>query len=543
MKNFNSGFFLLFFSFIITCGESSFNKSDSNLSLLFSLLPLGSGGSSPSLETEGKESALPVVTVDSASEQETGLNTVWSRVIPDSNFGWMSDESVAGATLDSQGNIYVTGSFWGNLNFGNDSPTLQSSIDPLLNNFPPPSDIFLAKLDAKGKTNWARKFGDYETQYATSVSSVTQKDEIVIAGAYKNQLTIDDFSIQQIGNPLYPSGFLAMFNSITGKAKWVLNLGNNCGEQTVHKILSKKNGNLLVAGTFTCSILLKQHILLSHGSKDIFVAELNRNGEFLWYKTWGGESNEVLTGFGITEEGNLILVGYFGKQFSFSTQDGSNSNLLSDAGGGNLFIASLNSQGEHLWSKSFGDNKRQEMRSFAMGKKKFAISGPFSGKINFGNGELTSSLSMFNYDSADLYLAEFDINGELISNKHFSNGVEYKKSMDIFYNNQGQLHLSGGFQKSIQCDNLVLSNELANSKYEIFLFRLDKNVCLSASQYKNSSDQYWLSNKAYFRSLNLSSGGILFYGQVVDQMDFSAGNSSKIIGSGRGSDIFLLKLE
>src|SRR5262245_12292174 len=77
-----------------------------------------------------------------------GGQQVWERQMG----GPLSSSSVSpsGVTTDGSGNVIVTGTFYGTVNFGGGSVSTRSAR----------GDMFLAKYSSTGVYQWVRTFGD-----------------------------------------------------------------------------------------------------------------------------------------------------------------------------------------------------------------------------------------------------------------------------------------------------------------------------------------------------------------------------------------------
>jgi hypothetical protein len=98
-------------------------------------------------------------------------NHVWSK-----SFGDGADQSASAVTTDKAGNILITGTFAGTVNFGN-GPLVGAGG----------SDVFVAKLDPSGKSLWSRRFGDIQAQQGFAIAA-GKNGEIVLTGQFDGVL-------------------------------------------------------------------------------------------------------------------------------------------------------------------------------------------------------------------------------------------------------------------------------------------------------------------------------------------------------------------
>ena len=85
-------------------------------------------------------------------------------------------------------------------------------------------------------------------------------------------------------------------------------------------------------------------------SGDVFVSKLDSNGDVLWAKNFGGNSFDYGSAIDIDDDGNTYITGEFQNQIQFgdTTLEGG---IFSD-----VFVAKLDSKGDVLWAKDFGNS-------------------------------------------------------------------------------------------------------------------------------------------------------------------------------------------
>lgn len=408
----------------------------------------------------------------------SALELRWARVFPDGNSGWISNETVAAAGTNNGSTTYITGSYWGKLSF--DSLTAHESLLPQNPaRLPPPSDIFVTKLDATGKVLWSRSFGNVESQWTTAIVTDSDDNAYIAGGFYGNiqignQMLIGPEATQQ------PHAFVAKLRSLDGQLEWAMSLGNRAprpGSQIVTQLLRSADDDLLLVGAFTGTIAMgRDYYAKSAGSKDIFVLSLSNQGNYRWFRTFGGSSNDVPVSAGLGPDGQIVIAGNFGKSLTFATPAGSPANVLRDSGGGDMFLVRLDKGGEHVWSRSFGDNRRQELHSLSVsGTGRIAIAGAFAGVLNFGIGNMESHQDFFTFDSGRLFTAVFDAQGNAKWQQSLGESGNYQKLYSISFMPAGELLLSGGSNAPITCGLSSLAQKMLPGQLTRFFLKYSRD--------------------------------------------------------------------
>ena len=106
--------------------------------------------SNPEVDLEEPSPSSRLTTSTAASpEPSSGVNFEWAKGIGGSGL-----DSGLSLAIDSEGNVYTTGSFQGTADFDPGAGTfnLTSAGE---------TDIFISKLDSQGNFEWAKNFGGW----------------------------------------------------------------------------------------------------------------------------------------------------------------------------------------------------------------------------------------------------------------------------------------------------------------------------------------------------------------------------------------------
>jgi len=277
---------------------------------------------------------------------------------------------------------------------------------------------------------------------------------------------------------------------------------------------------------------------------DIFIAKFDKNGNYLWSKSFGGASIDIINSIAVDLSGNIYILGYFNSyMINFGGGDIKNASKCDELGcGTDIFLAKFDSNGNHIWSKGFGGSDCDWGYSISLDSiGNLYITGHFnSSTIDFGGGALK------NAGDRDIFLAKFDSNGNHIWSKRFG-GDGSDSAYSISIDSTSNIYITGAFHSSTmnfggsaiknasKCDKL-------GCRSDIFLAKFDSNGNHLWS--KRFGGNYY----DYGKSVSLdSSGNVYITGYFGSStIDFGGGkirNAINCSGKFCPSDIFLAKFD
>jgi len=190
-------------------------------------------------------------------------NHLWSKRFGGSGGGDSGDYG-SSVSVDSSGNVYITGSFSSStIDFGGGVLT---NAGGSCGSYSCP-DIFLAKFDSNGNHKWSKRFGGSGDDYGNSVS-VDSSGNVYITGWF-NSSTID-FGGGALTNAGGADIFLAKFDS-NGNHKWSKRFGGSYADKG-ESVSVDSSGNVYGTGWFGSSIIdFGGCPLSSEGGYDIYL--------------------------------------------------------------------------------------------------------------------------------------------------------------------------------------------------------------------------------------------------------------------------------
>lgn len=240
-----------------------------------------------------------------------------------------------------------------------------------------------------------------------------------------------------------------------GALQWQRSFGGD-KEDILTSMLPLADGGFIIAGSSASGKgpVKSQN---SWGETDYWVLRVNKKGEILWDKRYGGTSIDNLTSIDLTSDGGFILGGY-----SWSDDNGN----ISDTGRGksDYWILKINANGDKLWDKRFGGVDFDELY-----KVKEAIDGGFilAGYSYYGiSGDKTQE----GQGNCDYWVVKTDGSGNKLWDKRFG-GLDYEHLYDMNEASTGDIYLGGDSRSKASGDK----SQNTRGKYDFWLVKMNSN--------------------------------------------------------------------
>jgi hypothetical protein len=295
-------------------------------------------------------------------------------------YGSTSDDNGLAVAVDAAGNVYLTGTFQGTVDFGGGGLVSAGA-----------TDIFVAKYNASGAHVWSARAGGTGTDTPYGVAA-NGSGEVYVTGSFSGTA---DFG----GSNLVSAGgndmFLVKYTS-TGFALWSQRFGSTGGEEG-RGIGLDFAGNIYLTGDFGGTVDFGGGNLVSAGLNDMILAKYTSGGAHVWSKRFGGTNFDMGYALAVDGMGNFVVAGSFG-----NTVDFGGGNLVS-AGVVDVVLARYTSAGTHVWSQRFGGSSLDEGFAVTMDFAGNVIAtGYFNGPVNFGGSNLVGA------GGNDIFVAKYN---------------------------------------------------------------------------------------------------------------------------------------
>ena len=275
----------------------------------------------------------------SLASQAASQDIFVAKLDPEGNWLWAiqaggtMDDQGRDLALDSEGNIYLTGSFSGSAAFG--STTLTSTGD---------RDIFVAKISSQGIWLWAQKAGGNAWDEGHGIATDSSGNSY-LTGVFRGEASFGDLMMTSID--FFYDVFVAKIDA-SGNWLWA-EKGGGSGMDQGNDIALGDAGNAYVTGSFVGSADFGAHPLVAYGAQDdIFVGQISTGGTWMWAEHAGSTGYDVGSAIVADSAGNSYVTGYFWHTATFG------SSSLTNPNDSQTFVAKLDTTGVSQWAKQPG---------------------------------------------------------------------------------------------------------------------------------------------------------------------------------------------
>lgn len=193
--------------------------------------------------------------------------------------------------------------------------------------------------------------------------------------------------------------------------------------------------------------------LTSAGEGDVFVMKLDANGNFVWARAFGGANRDQGLGIDVDNAGNVYVTGFFHDTVDFDPGPGTFE--LTSAGGSDVFVAKLDTDGEFVWATRTGNSNSSTFAFRDVGRVSVGSSGSvyiigsFLGTVDFDPGpgffELSSGTGLA------IYLQKLDAAGNFEWAGHMGDrGINIGRGLAL--DAQDNIYTTGSFRGPIDFD-------------------------------------------------------------------------------------------
>ncbi|WP_118974431.1 T9SS type A sorting domain-containing protein [Taibaiella koreensis] len=422
---------------------------------------------------------------DLAPARAQAVNFSWARGIdnPDGNAAYMNamlnKDHVT--TVDSMGNVYTAGRFFGTVDFDPGPGVVNLSATGIR------SSIYITKINAAGNLVWAKSLRT-TTGYGASATVITidKKGAVYVAGRLNDTSTIDydPGPGTQIGTNADNNSLFIVKLDGSGGYVWAKQFDGALGGVSLNSLNYLKGlavddaGNVYFAGQFNGGIDLDpgpgtaMYTVANPCSNcmNAFVAKLDASGNFLWGGDMYCDAECGVESLAIDAQANIYFTGgYFG---TLDLDPGPGTyNSVNSLGG---YIVKLNTNGVFQWAHEVQSTGRvwcQDIVTDVTGN--ILVTGGFYGTVDFNldpgpanvfnvTGLNAGSSSGIPYYAAyDGYVLKLDPGGHfiwvrsyggVITNTYMNATLDNGRGLSIATDKTGAVYAMGTFIETADFD-------------------------------------------------------------------------------------------
>ena len=278
-------------------------------------------------------------------------------------------------------------------------------------------DILLTKLDADGNLMWTKTFGGSLNDYGISIIATSDGNYVLAGysassnGDVPGNVGMHDFYISKING--------------NGNIIWSKNYGFSSHDHA-HKIIQTSDGGFFVTGFADYSGIDESggtgnngeghqigHKSVLHGVGEFLGIKLNSNGEFQWYRYFGGTQNDRVNDVVEANDGGIVMVGY---------SESNNFDVTDNKGSYDYWVVKIHHDGGLHWKKSYGGTGIDQAFGITKtGNNSYLI----VGRSNSTDGDIKNSKGNF-----DGWVIHINDHGHLLWEKSFG-GVDFDVATTI----------------------------------------------------------------------------------------------------------------
>jgi hypothetical protein len=419
-------------------------------------------------------------------------------------FGDAAHQEGSSIAVDPSGNLILAGVFAGTVNFGGGPVTA------------PTGDLFLAKFGNGGSHQWSKAFGSPSSLTAPAVA-LDSAGSAYMDGAFQGSV---DFGSGQL---VSKGGWdiFATRQDANGDTGWSLAAGD-AGYQATKNVVVDKDGNCILAGEFSGAINFGAAPLMSAGALDAFLAKLDSQGKHVWSARFGGTDNQLARALAVDKAGNVIVAGMFKDAIDLG------GGPLANKGDFDIFIGKLSPDGNHIWSRSFGNSDAQTVYDVTVSPDgDVVITGATAGPLDLGGGPLTNDHPL-NIFGAKLHGAD----GSHAWSKAFGDASNQAPTR-VAVDSSGNVVFVGGFAGTVDFGG----GPLASLGDDVFVAKLTADGTHVWSKRFGDPDNQ--SKTQWATSVAIDGGGNIFLtGYFEGKINFGCG----VLTSAGDTDVFVARL-
>lgn len=353
----------------------------------------------------------------------------WTKL---QQWGGSGTEICGGLATGRDGAVFLTGSFENQITFGSQTLTAVGE-----------ADVFLCKLHPNGEVAWAKQAGSRLMDEVTDLALDADENGIVV-GSYWLEVNFD--TVRLTAGTHSKSVFIAKYNT-AGQIQWAKSW-NGSGLKAATKVVCDAANNIFVTGYFEKSLQIADTQLVAKGNTDLFVAKFSPAGQLQWAVRQGQKGDTRGTALGLTQNGDVVVGGYFNDSTRIADTTLTANTLDQDA-----FIARFSKDGMPVWAKKAGGVFDSDVTALVVdAADQIYVTGYFVGTMRLNPTTVIQSSS----GQSDFFLLKYRSDGTPVAARSLG-GRQLEQALDLTLQNN-LLLVSGFYQGNLMIDSFQFAS-------------------------------------------------------------------------------------
>lgn len=379
--------------------------------------------------------------------------------------------------LDGSGNVYITGSFTGTVDF-DPGPGVANLTSTAVNT----ADVFIAKYDAAGNYLYAKQMGGISADNAYSLF-VDVSGNVYITGTFSGTADFDPGpGVVNLVSAGITDIFFAKYDA-SGNYVYAKGIGGTNLDYGA-SLSVDGSGNVYVTGYYQGTVDFNPGAgvanLVSAGSDDIFFAKYDASGNYVYAKSIGGTGTDNGNSIKVDGNGSVYITGYYQGTADFDPGAGV-VNLVS-AGANDIFAAKYDASGNYVYAKSFGGSGNDAGNKILVDAGgNIYVAGSFSSIADFDPG--AGVVNLVSAGSNDIFIAKYNTVGNYVYAKSMG-GSNNDNGSGLISDAGGNIYMTGNFTGTADFDpNAGTQTQTAWNNSDIYLVKLTECLTPEISLY------------------------------------------------------------
>ncbi len=319
------------------------------------------------------------------------------------NIGGVGHDHIEKMTIDDEGNIYMTGFFYGDVSIG--TFDIKHKACPR----------YIMKLDPNGELLWVNFIDG--SAFGKEII-VDEEGNVFWFCTFNNKIKANDDMLIASGS----QDICVMKYNKNGGLEWCKGI-HGIGYDEVGEACLGIDGMIYLTGTFQQELEFNNTKLLSRGMQDAFLMKMDTDGNAIWARSAGGRLNDNGVCVARSNLGNIIWGGMFSDEVIFLS-DTLTTNYLFD-----IFFALYTPDGFERSITPFGGNSQDKLVDIEISPKgDLVFAAKFNEEISSDKGDIKSQ----GYE--DILIVKLDLEEEYLSTNESDPNIDDNIHFDIIPN-------------------------------------------------------------------------------------------------------------